>query len=257
MPLQDEYLIQGMKIITLNNTSEKQLQTDTFNLISRNNYYDTNPPLSARQQQSLGIRQTKKVSTPTPNTANNSSFNALNTPSPNPTFSLESPPHQNTNNTTTTPNSSSKLSQLCGLSSPKTKSRKNKNKNKNKSESNTNNPQSNVLSSPSILKTQHSYLVKNNTQAPPPCIYSDEHFWLPNEEVPARLEELDRAPIMEHDEALSKAWNDNDSSQNIIVIDNGYTLHRHPVAQSTDAIRGKMSYRKHKNILSHFEWYDF
>lgn len=54
-------------------------------------------------------------------------------------------------------------------------------------------------------------------------------------------------------EAIGNAWNENDSSQNIIVIDNGYTLHRHPVAQSTDAIRGKMSYASGMHAIE-FVW---
>lgn len=249
----------------------------------RPNYYETNPPLSARQQAALGINLAKQAQP----------FNALNTPSPQRnlpqtgTFSLDSPPYQqgssnflpnsensvftspNTNdasgtsspdltsaNHQTTPSStvnrtSSRFSQLCGFNSPcggNSNRRKNKDVRKldkiaNGQNKNNKNRKENQPSSPSILKTQHSHLLNSSVERPH-CIYPDEHFWLPNEEVPSRLEELDRAPIMDHDEALSKAWNDNDSSQNIIVIDNGYTLHRHPVAQSTDAIRGKMSYGK-------------
>jgi hypothetical protein len=255
----------------------------------RPSYYDTNPPLSARQRAALGINSTKQTQP----------FNALNTPSPQSslpqtgTFSLDSPPYQQgssnfpnsensvftsptTNGSTaspdlisgnhqTTPSStlnrtSSRFSKLCGFNSPCGNSNGRKNKDARKSDKNfangknknNKNKESQHPSSPSVLKTQHSHLLKNSVERPH-CIYPDEHFWLPNEEVPSRLEELDRAPIMDHDEALSKAWNDNDSSQNIIVIDNGYTLHRHPVAQSTDAIRGKMSYSSGMHAIE-FVW---
>jgi len=254
---------------------------------TRPSYYETNPPLSARQRAALGINLTKQAQP----------FNALNTPSPQPslpqtgTFSVDSPPYQpgssnlphsensvftspNTDasiaspdlisaNHQTTPSStinrtSSRFSQLCGFNSPCGNSNRRKIKDIRKSDKIANGKNKNNKnkesqpSSPSVLKTQHSHLLNSSVERPH-CIYPDEHFWLPNEEVPSRLEELDRAPIMDHDEALSKAWNDNDSSQNIIVIDNGYTLHRHPVAQSTDAIRGKMSYSSGMHAIE-FVW---
>lgn len=42
--------------------------------------------------------------------------------------------------------------------------------------------------------------------------------------------------------AFDNAWNRHDCSRNISLLDNGLTLHRDPVAQSTDAIRGKCGY---------------
>ena len=39
--------------------------------------------------------------------------------------------------------------------------------------------------------------------------------------------------------ALARAWNPEDCSRNIYVKSNGFTLHRNPVAQSTDGARGK------------------
>jgi len=39
-------------------------------------------------------------------------------------------------------------------------------------------------------------------------------------------------------------WNPNDKSTNVFVTNNDLTVHRHPVAQSTDAIRGKVGYSK-------------
>lgn len=42
--------------------------------------------------------------------------------------------------------------------------------------------------------------------------------------------------------ALENAWNREDCSPNIYILDNRLTLHRKPVAQSTDAIRGRCGY---------------
>ena len=43
--------------------------------------------------------------------------------------------------------------------------------------------------------------------------------------------------------AFYYAWNPNDCSRNIYVKSNGFTLHRNPVAQSTDGARGKLGFR--------------
>lgn len=42
--------------------------------------------------------------------------------------------------------------------------------------------------------------------------------------------------------AYYHAWNPNDCSRNIFVKPNGFTLHRNPVAQSTDGARGKIGF---------------
>ncbi|KAJ1520219.1 hypothetical protein ONE63_004429 [Megalurothrips usitatus] len=39
------------------------------------------------------------------------------------------------------------------------------------------------------------------------------------------------------------AWNPHDCSRNVYIKPNGFTLHRNPVAQSTDASRGKVGFR--------------
>ena len=39
------------------------------------------------------------------------------------------------------------------------------------------------------------------------------------------------------------AWNPDDCSRNVYIKKNGFTLHRNPVAQSTDAARGKIGFR--------------
>jgi len=40
--------------------------------------------------------------------------------------------------------------------------------------------------------------------------------------------------------AFYHAWNPDDCSRNIYIKPNGFTIHRNPVAQSTDAVRGKI-----------------
>lgn len=43
--------------------------------------------------------------------------------------------------------------------------------------------------------------------------------------------------------AFYHAWNPNDCSRNIYVKANGFTIHRNPVAQSTDGARGKIGFK--------------
>ena len=43
--------------------------------------------------------------------------------------------------------------------------------------------------------------------------------------------------------AFYHAWNPNDCSKNIYIKANGFTVHRNPVAQSTDGARGKIGFR--------------
>lgn len=43
--------------------------------------------------------------------------------------------------------------------------------------------------------------------------------------------------------AFYHAWNPNDCSRNIYVKHNGFTLHRNPIAQSTDGARSKLGFR--------------
>ncbi|CAF4761076.1 unnamed protein product [Pieris macdunnoughi] len=44
--------------------------------------------------------------------------------------------------------------------------------------------------------------------------------------------------------AFLHAWSPNDCSRNIYIKPNGFTLHRNPVAQSTDACRGKIGFSR-------------
>ena len=44
--------------------------------------------------------------------------------------------------------------------------------------------------------------------------------------------------------AFYHAWNANDVSRNIYIKPNGFTLHRNPVAQSSDGCRGKLGFKQ-------------
>lgn len=62
------------------------------------------------------------------------------------------------------------------------------------------------------------------------------------EDIPYRVEhllEFDRVP---RDVQIKHAWNADDKSNNIFIQDDQMTLHRRPISQSTDCIRGKEGY---------------
>lgn len=62
---------------------------------------------------------------------------------------------------------------------------------------------------------------------------------------PARIEILLDMPPANRETQLKYAWNADDRSLNIFVKeDDKLTFHRHPVAQSTDCIRGKVGFTK-------------
>lgn len=66
-----------------------------------------------------------------------------------------------------------------------------------------------------------------------------------SEMAPARLETLLQMPPCNQDQAIKHSWNPEDRSLNVFVKESDkLTLHRHPVAQSTDCIRGKQSYSR-------------
>ena len=63
--------------------------------------------------------------------------------------------------------------------------------------------------------------------------------------IPPRLEMLMDMPPPSKEVQLKHAWNQDDRSYNIFVKeDDKLTFHRHPVAQSTDCIRGKVGYER-------------
>lgn len=62
---------------------------------------------------------------------------------------------------------------------------------------------------------------------------------------PGRLDVLLDMPPVDNEVMSQHAWNPDDRSLNIFIKeDDIYTLHRHPMAQSTDCIRGKMGYTR-------------
>jgi SPRY domain-containing SOCS box protein 1/4 len=66
-----------------------------------------------------------------------------------------------------------------------------------------------------------------------------------NETMSSRLEYLLDMPHAPYNVQVQHAWNPDDRSLNIFVKElDPFTLHRHPVAQSTDCIRTKMLYTK-------------
>ena len=63
--------------------------------------------------------------------------------------------------------------------------------------------------------------------------------------IPPRLEYLLDMPQADYETQVMHSWNPDDRSLNIFVKESDpFTLHRHPVAQSTDCIRTKFGYTK-------------
>ena len=67
----------------------------------------------------------------------------------------------------------------------------------------------------------------------------------PDFQKPARLDMLLDMPTVSKEVQSEHGWNADDRSLNIFVKDDDkMTFHRHPVAQSTDCIRGKVGYTR-------------
>jgi len=61
--------------------------------------------------------------------------------------------------------------------------------------------------------------------------------------IPYRVEHImDRKPVL-NEVQKNNSWSNEDKSNNIYINDDGITLHRRPVSQSTDSIRGKVGYK--------------
>lgn len=62
---------------------------------------------------------------------------------------------------------------------------------------------------------------------------------------PARLDVLLERPPVDSEIMAQHSWNPQDSSPNIFIKEGDvFTFHRHPMAQSTDSIRGKIGYTR-------------
>lgn len=73
----------------------------------------------------------------------------------------------------------------------------------------------------------------------------NNNIYNPDFQKPTRLDVLLDTPRVAEDVQLEHSWNPDDRSLNIFVKDDDkLTFHRHPVAQSTDCIRGKKGYTR-------------
>uniref|UniRef100_H2YM99 SPRY domain-containing SOCS box protein 2 n=1 Tax=Ciona savignyi TaxID=51511 RepID=H2YM99_CIOSA len=63
-------------------------------------------------------------------------------------------------------------------------------------------------------------------------------------ECPHRLDVLLDMPPANLDAQRRNGWNSEDKSVNVFVKDDDLTVHRHPVAQSTDGVRGKVGFSR-------------
>jgi len=72
-----------------------------------------------------------------------------------------------------------------------------------------------------------------------------DHIYNPDFQKPSRLDMLLDMPPVPKEQQLEHGWNADDRSLNIFVKeDDRMTFHRHPVAQSTDCIRGRVGYTR-------------
>lgn len=72
-----------------------------------------------------------------------------------------------------------------------------------------------------------------------------DHVYNPDFQKPARLDVLLDMPPAPKEIQTEQSWNGEDRSLNIFVKDDDkITFHRHPVAQSTDCIRGRKGYSR-------------
>jgi hypothetical protein len=92
-----------------------------------------------------------------------------------------------------------------------------------------------AATSPSFMASSASAIAfnNNNTKFSSDC------------KMPPRLEYLLDMPPADYETQVLHSWNPDDRSLNIFVKESDpFTLHRHPVAQSTDCIRTKFGYTK-------------
>ncbi|CEF60818.1 SOCS protein, C-terminal domain and B30.2/SPRY domain and SPla/RYanodine receptor SPRY domain and Concanavalin A-like lectin/glucanases superfamily domain and SPla/RYanodine receptor subgroup domain-containing protein [Strongyloides ratti] len=84
---------------------------------------------------------------------------------------------------------------------------------------------------------------RDNRTRSPSFLNESEEFYHADECCPKKFEIIMDSEPVEQKVMEEHAWNPNDRSLNIFVKeDDPLTLHRHPVAQSTDCIRGKVGY---------------
>ncbi|KAK3104874.1 hypothetical protein FSP39_012176 [Pinctada imbricata] len=77
------------------------------------------------------------------------------------------------------------------------------------------------------------------------ALYKGDMVYNPDYQKPSRLDMLLDMPSPTKDAQVNHSWNPDDRSLNIFVKDDDkLTFHRHPVAQSTDCIRGKVGHTR-------------
>lgn len=108
----------------------------------------------------------------------------------------------------------------------------------------------NVAASSATSFTSTSQMASTPSSLSPMHDASKYHFSicsgsLEEPERPARLDSLLDLPPVSLQVQKQHGWNENDRSLNIIVVENDpRVVHRHPVAQSTDCVRGLIGYSK-------------
>jgi len=114
------------------------------------------------------------------------------------------------------------------------------------------NNQSNNSSSNNVLwrsnKNNISNLNNNNNNNSKNVIYNECNELVGQR--PSRLDTLLDMPPVSYEEQVKHSWNPDDRSLNIFVKEEDpFTLHRHPVAQSTDCIRGRVGYTRGLHVF--------
>lgn len=87
--------------------------------------------------------------------------------------------------------------------------------------------------------------IKTISREPTYRALNREHIYNPDFQKPSRLDMLLDMPVASKELQLTRSWNAEDRSLNIFVKDDDkMTFHRHPVAQSTDCIRGRTGFTR-------------
>ena len=105
-----------------------------------------------------------------------------------------------------------------------------------------------VLWRSSANKNNISNLNNNNNNNSKNTIYNECNELIGQR--PNRLDTILDMPPVSHEVQVKHSWNPDDRSLNIFVKEEDpFTLHRHPVAQSTDCIRSRMGYTRGLHVF--------
>ncbi|CAG5131749.1 unnamed protein product [Candidula unifasciata] len=93
----------------------------------------------------------------------------------------------------------------------------------------------------------------SNAREPTYKAINREPAYNPDFQKPSRLDALLDMPPSSREVQIKHSWNADDRSLNIFVKDDDQmTFHRHPVAQSTDCIRGRFGYTRGLHVWEIF-----